>query len=151
MRWVDGRWVRVGRGNALIWLHMQLNLIRPFLMLAIGVSSLFAQAPVQPKVTHVLATLTLKPGIARDQFMKVMQTEVRQTVGLYLDGKIQEWYARGDGKGVVFLLNCTTVDEAKAMLEALPLVKENFASFEYMPLGPLTPLRLLLAPPAAAQ
>jgi len=81
--------------------------------------------------------------------MKVMPTEVRETVALYLDGKIQQWYARGDGKGVVFLLDCKTVDEAKAILETLPLVKENFASFEYMPLGPLTPLRLLLTPPAA--
>jgi len=119
------------------------------LLPAIAAASLFAQTPTTPKVTHVLATLTVKPGIARDQFMKVMPTEVRETVALYLDGKIQQWYARGDGKGVVFLLDCKTVDEAKAILETLPLVKENFASFEYMPLGPLTPLRLLLTPPAA--
>jgi hypothetical protein len=127
---------------------MQPILLRTFL-LAIGAASLFAQTPAAPKVTHVLATLTIKPGIARDQFMKVMPTEVRETVALYLDGKIQQWYARGDGKGVVFLLDCRTVEEAKAILETLPLVKENFASFEYMPLGPLTPLRLLLATPAA--
>jgi hypothetical protein len=113
--------------------------------------SLFAQSPAQPKVTHVLATLTLKPGVTREQIMPVMQSEVRQTVDLYLDGKIQQWFARGDGKGVVFLLDCKTVDEAKAILEALPLVKGNFASFEYLPLGPLTPLRLLLAEPPPAQ
>jgi len=46
------------------------------------------------------------------------------------------------------MMNCKTVEEAKGLLEALPLLKENFATFEYMPLGPLTPLRLLLAPPA---
>ena len=113
-----------------------------------AVTSLFAQSPATPKVTHVMATLTVKPGITREQIMTVMQTEVRDTVGLYLDGKIQQWWARGDGKGVVFLLDCKTVDEAKAILEALPLAKENFASFEYMPLGPLSPLRLLLAAPA---
>lgn len=124
---------------------MQPHKFRLLLIFTLTISSLFAQAPpAQPKVTHVLATLSLKPGITRDQIMKVMQTEVRQTVGLYLDGKIQEWYSRGDGKGVVFLLNCTSVEEAKAMLETLPLVRENFASFEYMPLGPLTPLRLLV-------
>lgn len=78
--------------------------------------------------------------------MKVMQSEVRQTVQLYLDGKIQQWYARGDGRGVVFLLDCKTVEEARGVLEVLPLVKENYASFEYLPLGPLAPLRLLLAP-----
>jgi len=111
-------------------------------------ASLLAQAPAKPKVTRVLATLTVKDGVNRAQIMKVLDTEVRETVKLYLDGKIAEWYARGDGKGVVFLMDCTTVDEAKAILDTLPLVKENLASFEYMPLGPLTPLRLLVAPAA---
>jgi hypothetical protein len=127
---------------------MQLTHLHPLLLTAIAAASLSAQAPTTPKVTHVLATLTVKPGITRDQIMKVMPAEVSDTVRLYLDGKIQQWYARGDGHGVVFLLDCRTVEEAKAILEALPLIKENFASFDYMPLGPLAPLRLLLTPPA---
>ena len=126
---------------------MQLKLL-PLLLAA---ATAFAQSPAQTKPTHVLATLTVKEGIARDQIMKVMQSEVRDTVQLYLDGRIQQWFARGDGKGVVFLLDCKTVEEAKAILEKLPLIKENFASFEYMPLGPLTPLRLLLNTNAAAK
>jgi hypothetical protein len=125
---------------------MQPSLLRTFVVLALASFSLIAQSPAQPKVTHVLATLTVKPGIPREQIMKVMQSEVRQTVQLYLDGKIQQWYARGDGRGVVFLLDCKTVEEARGVLEVLPLVKENYASFEYLPLGPLAPLRLLLAP-----
>ena len=118
------------------------------LLSVIGANSIFGQPPASPKVTQVLATLTIKPGISRDQISKVMPNEVRETVALYLDGKIQQWYARGDGKGVVFLLDCTTVEEAKAILEKLPLIRENFASFDYMPLGPLAPLRYLMAPPA---
>ena len=109
---------------------------------------LLAQPPAPPKVTTVMATLTVREGITREQISKVMQTEVRDTVNLYLEGKIQHWYARGDGKGVVFFLDCKTVDEAKAILEKLPLIKANFASFDYLPLGPLSPLRLLLTPPA---
>ena len=80
--------------------------------------------------------------------MKVLPAEVRATVRLYLDGRIQQWFSRGDGKGVVFMLDCKTVEEAKGLMDALPLAKEKFASFEYMPLGPLTPLRLLLGPPS---
>ena len=125
---------------------MHLKNLERFLLLATAVSSLAAQSPTTPKVTNVMATLTVKPGITRDQIMKVMQTEVRDTVQLYLDGKIQQWFARGDGKGVVFILDCKSVEEAKGILEALPLIKQNFASFDYMPLGPLAPLRLLLAP-----
>jgi hypothetical protein len=126
---------------------MQL-LVRSLLFLALAAASLQAQSPAAPKVTTVMATLTVKPGIDREQLMKVMPGEVRDTVQLYLDGKIQQWYARGDGKGVVFFLDCRTVDEAKAILEALPLSKAGLASFEYMPLGPLSPLRLLLPAPA---
>lgn len=127
---------------------MQPTSLRFVLLLSMAAASLFGQAPAKPKVTHVFATLTVKEGIARDEFMKVMPTEVRETVKLYLDGRIQQWFARGDGKGVVFLLDCQTVDDAKAILEQLPLVKANYASFEYMPVGPLSPLRLLLTPPA---
>lgn len=110
--------------------------------------SAFAQPSVAPTApTQVLAILTVKDGIARDQLMKAMPGEVRATVQLYLDGKIQQWFSRGDGKGVVFLLDCKTVEEAKALMESLPLSKEKLVSFDYMPLGPLTPLRLLLGSP----
>jgi hypothetical protein len=125
---------------------MQLKLPCVLPSLALAARALFAQAPEPPKVTQVMATLTVKDGVTREQMMKVMPTEVRDTLRLYLDGKIQQWYARGDGKGVVFFVDCKTVAEAKTILEALPLVKGNLASFDYMPVGPLSPLRLLLAP-----
>ena len=130
--------------HRLNWLYMQRTPFAAILSLAAAAASLFAQAPPAPKITQIMATLTLKPGVTRDQISKVMQAEVRDTVRLYLDGKIQQWYVRGDGKGVIFFLDCRTVDEAKTIVEALPLVKGNFASFDYMPVGPLSPLGLLL-------
>jgi hypothetical protein len=117
-----------------------------FLVPALAATSLLAQSPAAPKITHVLATLTLK--VPREKIAPAMQDEVRETVNLYLDGKIQEWYSRGDGKGVVFLLDCKSVEEAKTILEKLPLIKNNFATFDYVTLGPLNPLRLLLTEPA---
>jgi hypothetical protein len=108
---------------------------------------IYAQAPTPTgPITQILATLSVRSGIAREQITKVMPEEVRATVQLYLDGKIQQWYARGDGKGVVFIMNCTSVADAKALMDALPLSKANYVDFEYMPLAPLTPLRYLLAP-----
>jgi hypothetical protein len=104
--------------------------------------------PPAAPTTAILTTLTVKSDIDRAQLAKVMPAEVRDTVKLYLDGKIQQWYARSDGKGVVFILNCSTVAEAKALTDTLPLSKNKLADFEYMPLGPLTPLRYLLAEPA---
>src|SRR5262245_30892773 len=106
------------------------------------------QAPAPPPITAVLATLTVKPGIDRTALVGTMPDEVRDTVRLYLDGKIQQWFARGDGRGVVFILNAKSIDEAKAITDSLPLIKAGLAGFEFMPLGPLTPLRYLM--PAAA-
>jgi hypothetical protein len=125
---------------------MQLLRIAILAVIAIG---LHAQAPTPPPVTHVMAILTVKDGVDRTEMTKVMPKEVRDTVQLHLDGRIDQWYARGDGKGVVFILNAKTVDEAKGFMEALPLVQGKFASFDYMTLGPLSPLRILLAPPPA--
>src|SRR5258707_11045841 len=74
-----------------------------------------------PKTTAVLVILTPKEGVTPQQIMAVMPAEIRATVKLYLDGKIQQWYSRGDGKGVIFLVNANTEDEARALMETLPL------------------------------
>ena len=100
--------------------------------------------PPQPKVTGVLTMLSPKPGVVPEQIMKIMPAEIRATVPLYLDGKIQQWFTRGDGKGVIFLLNCKDVAEAQALIESLPLSKENLVDEQFIPVGPLLPLGILL-------
>jgi hypothetical protein len=105
-----------------------------------------AQA-VSPTTTGVMVILTAKAGVAREQVMAVMPDEIRQTVQLYLKGKIREWYSRSDGRGVVFLLESTDVAEAQAIMEGLPLAKQNLMDHEYIAVGPLLPLRLLMANP----
>jgi hypothetical protein len=79
--------------------------------------------------------------------MAVMPAEIRATVQLYLNGRIREWYSRGDGRGVVFLLDARDVAEAQTIMEGLPLGKENFMDHECIAVGPLLPLRLLMANP----
>jgi hypothetical protein len=107
-----------------------------------------AQAQVtSPTTTGVMIILTVKAGVTREQVMAVMPTEIRQTVQLYLNGKIREWYSRGDGRGVVFLLDTRDVAEAHAIMEDLPLAKQNLMDHEYIAVGPLLPLRLLMANP----
>jgi len=118
--------------------------------LAQGSAPLAAQAPPPALTTAVLANLTIKADGDRWQVMKAMPEEVRATVNLYLEGKIQQWYARSDGRGVLFILNCSTVAEAKALMDELPLSKANLATLEYTALGPLTPLRVLMAAPLSS-
>jgi hypothetical protein len=110
-------------------------------------TSLAQTQATSPTTTGVMVILTVKSGVTREQVMAVIPSEIRQTVQLYLNGKIREWYSRGDGRGVVFLLDTTDVAEAQAIMECLPLAKQNLMDHEYIAVGPLLPLRLLLANP----
>ena len=103
----------------------------------------------EPKTTGVLVLITAKPGVTREQVMKFMPAEIRATVRLYLDGTIRQWYSRGDGKGVVLILDCKDAAEAHALIDGLPLSAENLMDHEFIPIGPLMPLAALLggAPP----
>jgi hypothetical protein len=108
----------------------------------------FAQSP-PPKTTDVLVMLTVKPEAPHELVLKTMPDEVRATVRLYLDGKIRQWYGRSDGHGVAFLLACKDIDEARSIMDGLPLSKHNLVDLEFTALTPLTPLRYLLNEPAA--
>jgi hypothetical protein len=132
----------------------------PFLMAALPVASVAqSQSGVGtgvpsvaiPKTTEVLVIQTAKQGVNPQQIMAVMPAEIRATVKLYFDGKIRQWYSRGDGKGVVFLVDAKTEDEARAVMETLPLAKEQLMDHQYIPVGPLMPLRALMGGGPARQ
>jgi hypothetical protein len=97
-------------------------------------------APVP--TTHVLAIGSIV-GDADPARQGIMPAEVKATVGLYLAGKIDQWWVRKDGKGVVFLLNAASAEDGEALLAPLPLVKGGRLKFDLMPLGPLRPLQFL--------
>jgi hypothetical protein len=138
-----------------------MKLLFPFLICVLPAASVLAQtnAPSSqppsgvpsPKTTEVLVIETPKQGATRQQIMNVMPDEIRATVQLYLDGKIRQWYFKGDGRGVVVSLDVKTVDEARAIIDALPLSKENLMDHEYIPVGPLLPLGLLIGGGPARQ
>lgn len=134
-----------------------MKIMIPFLMAALPSASLAQSQPggssgvpsvAIPRTTAVLVIQTAKKGVTPDQVMAVIPAEIRATVKLYLDGKIREWYSRSDGKGVVFLVDAKTEDEARAIMDTLPLAKEQLMDDQYIPVGPLMPLRALLGPGA---
>jgi hypothetical protein len=94
-------------------------------------------------VTRILAIGTITPGVSLASVRAILPTEVRETVKLYLAGKIDQWFSLADRNGVVFLLNVTDPKEAHAMLEALPLGQAHLMQFQLLPLAPLAPLRQL--------
>jgi hypothetical protein len=130
-----------------------MKLLFPLLMSMLPVASVLAQSQsspqpppgvASPKTTEVMVILTAKQGVTRQQIMNVIPAEIRATVKLYLDGKIRQWYSRGDGRGVVLFLDVKTVEEAHEVMDTMPLSKENLMDHEYIPVGPLMPLAGLI-------
>ena len=107
-----------------------------------GVGHAESAGPATP-TTRILAIGTVNPGVDLAAVRTILSTEVRETVKLYLDGKIDQWYSLQGRAGVAFILNVTDPAAAHEMLEKLPLGQAHLMSFELMPLGPLNPLRQL--------
>jgi hypothetical protein len=78
----------------------------------------------------------------------ILASEVRETARLYLAGKIDQWYVKPDQSGVMFILNVTDQTATHELLDKLPLGRAGLMEFHFIPLGPLSPLRLLLSEPA---
>lgn len=98
--------------------------------------------------TKLLAIGTFTAKATPEQWKPILPAEVRDTVRLYLDGKIDQWFLKQDQSGVVFLMNVTDPAEARALLGKLPLGKAGLMEFELVPLGPIAALRVLLTDPA---
>jgi hypothetical protein len=101
---------------------------------------------VKVPIIKVMAIGSFPRRPSNEQLKSILPGEMSETGWLYLDGKIDQWYVRQDQSGVVFILNATTVEEAKQWLSVLPLAKANLMTFEFIPLGPLQPLGTLLQP-----
>jgi hypothetical protein len=105
----------------------------------------YAQSAAPPTpTTRILAIGTLNQGAdAAAAARAILPAEVRETVKLYLDGKIDQWFSLQGRAGVAFILNVTDTTAAREMLEKLPLGQAHLMSFELIPLAPLNPLRQL--------
>jgi muconolactone delta-isomerase len=91
----------------------------------------------------VFAHCTLKGPLTPALLKDVMAHEVPATLKLYLEGKIEQFWFR-ENAGPIFLLNVESVEEAKAALSKLPMVAQNLATLELIPVAPLRPLGLLI-------
>jgi hypothetical protein len=93
---------------------------------------------------RVFAVGTFAKPITDEEKQQIMPKEVPDTLKLYLEGKIEQFWFREDKPGVIFLMNTESVDEAKVAVHALPLAANGFLGFEFIQVGPLKPLGLLI-------
>ena len=92
----------------------------------------------------VFAIGSITKPLTPEQRQQIMPKEVPDTLKLYLDGAIEQFWFRADKPGVVFLMNVESIDQAKSKVEALPLAEAGFLQYELLPVGPLAPLGLLI-------
>jgi hypothetical protein len=99
-----------------------------------------AIAPKRPfpvlSTSKILALGRFTAPPRSEQVKAIFPHEVPDTLQLYLDGKIEQMWARQDQKGPVFLMNVTSVAEAHAILEKLPLGQAKLMEFELLELTP---------------
>jgi hypothetical protein len=75
-------------------------------------------------------------GKSAEDFHPHLRAEARRAWELYLSGYFRELYFRQDQHTAVLILECTDLDQAREILETLPLVREKLISFEIIPLVP---------------
>jgi hypothetical protein len=92
----------------------------------------------------VFAIGSFAKPITDEQRQEIMPKEVPNTLKLYLEGKIEQFWFRDDKPGVIFLMSADSVEQATASVNALPLANGGFLKFDMIPVGPLKPLGLLL-------
>jgi hypothetical protein len=84
----------------------------------------------------ILAIEKKVSGITEEQFRPYLKVEAARVWELYQAGVFRELYFRADQSDAVLILECTGVEEAKRVLDTLPLVKAGLITFDLIPLRP---------------
>ncbi|MBN1533423.1 MAG: superoxide dismutase [Spirochaetes bacterium] len=92
----------------------------------------------------ILAIAKVDPHTTTEKIQPHLAAEVEHAWRLYKEGAVREMYTCQDRRlGVVFVLECGSVDEARKSLDELPFVREKFIDFEIIPLGPFSFFEML--------
>ena len=93
---------------------------------------------------QILAIDKISQGVTAATLEPYLPQELAANINLYLQEKIRTFYFRKDRPGVVFIMECQSLQEAKETLATLPMVQEKLLDFDVIPIGALAPLGRLL-------
>jgi hypothetical protein len=92
----------------------------------------------------ILAIAKVDPQTTLEKIQPHLEAEVKHAWKLYKEGTLRELYSCPDRRlGVVFVLECSDVDEARDILGELPFVREKLIDFEVIALGPFSYFEML--------
>lgn len=93
---------------------------------------------------QILAIGTKKDSATLEQMGPHLADEVKHTLEAYLDGKIRNFWFKVGNMGVVLMLESANEDEARSIVNELPLVTAGLVDFELIALQSLKPLGMLI-------
>lgn len=73
-------------------------------------------------------------GFSNEDFRPHLKEEAVKVWELYQSGAIRELYFRQDQPSAVLVLECAYAEEARELLDTLPLVREELITFDIIPL-----------------
>ena len=76
------------------------------------------------------------PGATAEDFNRLGKAEAARAWELTQAGVFREMYFRSDTPSAVLVLECADVQEAREVLDSLPLVTAGLIDFEIIPLMP---------------
>ena len=91
----------------------------------------------------ILAIDKILPGATEEKIKIHLKEEAAKAWELYSAGVFREMYFRTDRGGAVLIMECADLEEAKKVLDTLPLVKTGLVDFDLIPLGAFVPLATL--------
>lgn len=92
----------------------------------------------------IIAISKLPPGITKEDLLHHQAAEAAQVWELYKSGVLREIYLQTEKLGAVLMLECAGIEEAKAVLDTLPMVT-GALDFEIIPLAPFLSLEKLFS------
>ena len=84
----------------------------------------------------ILATEREVPDTTAEQFKPQLRAEAIKVWELHQAGEIRELYFDRDKHSAVLILECSGAEEARQILDTLPLVKAGLITFEVIALTP---------------
>jgi hypothetical protein len=93
----------------------------------------------------ILAIDKILPGATEEKIYPLLKEEAAQAWKFHEQDVFREIYFRTDRPGAVVMLECESVEEARKVIDTLPLVKAGLVDFDLIPLGAFKPLGTLFA------
>lgn len=83
------------------------------------------------------------PGVSDAQIAPLAEAEAAAAFALYASGVFRSMHMLPDRPGAMVVLECASIEAARATMSALPMVKAGLIDFDYSRMLPYTSARAL--------